>query len=112
MAVTIYSSATEYLRNDITELVGGSVADIVSVGVYHASNANTVPAVAEFDAATLVDGVSDPDNPLAEDGKVTIISLIGPRGGIELSSGVYQRYVLISTADEDIIRRPDTITVS
>ncbi len=50
---------------------------------------------------------------LQEGTKIDILSLIGPTGGqVNLPvAGTYQRWVLITTAAERIIRRPDTIEV-
>lgn len=107
----IYRSATEYLANELT-ILRGSVADILTVGVHHAVDPNTIPAVADFIEVTLVDGVTNPSDPLAEAGKIDVLSLIGPRAGdVTLTAGDYQRYVLVTTASEDIIRRVDTVTV-
>jgi len=110
MALTLHAAGTEYVRNAIT-LIDAEVTDVASVGVFH-GDANEIPTVAQFLAAQLVDGVNDPDNPLATPDAVTVVSLIGPRGGVEaLTPGTYQRWVLVTTANEDIIRRVDTITV-
>jgi hypothetical protein len=105
--VQIANSGTEYLANEIT-LMRGVVGDISSVGVYHDINPNTVPAVIDFDTCDLV---FSPD-PLAEGSKIDVLSLIGPRGGVAtLAAGDYQRWVLIVTAAEDIIRKVDVVTV-
>lgn len=108
MSVTAYKSGTEYFANEIT-LLRGVVGDIVSVGVFHTTNPAQIPIVANFTAVTLVPG----SGPLADGTKIDILSLIGPRGGdVNLTvPGDYQRWVLITTATEDIIRRPDVITV-
>lgn len=106
MVVSLFTTGTEYVANELT-LTRGSVTDIVSVGVYHTTNPATVPTVAQFTAATLV----KPGDALAEGTKIDVLSLIGPRGGASLAAGDYQRWVLVSTATEDIIRRPDTITI-
>lgn len=111
MTVQLFHSATEYVANSIT-LTRGTVADITAVGVYHDTDPSVVPAVEDFTTVTLVDGTTSPPDPLAEAGKVDVLSLIGPRGGdATLAPGDYQRWVLISTATEDIIRKTDTVTV-
>lgn len=108
----IYRSATEYAANELT-IVRGSVADIVAVGVYHDTDPGVVPTIAQFTTVTLVDGVANPSDPLAEAGKIDVMSSIGPKVGADLSltPGIYQRWVLVQTADEDIIRRPDTLEI-
>ena len=107
----LYRSATEYLANAIT-IQRGSASDILTVGVYHTSDPSAIPEVEDFTQVTLVDGVSDPDNPLAVPGVIDVVSLVGPRGGdVVLTQGDYQRYVLVTTATEDIIRRVDTVTI-
>lgn len=112
MTLTFYAAGTEYAANQIT-LLRGSAADIVSVGVYHDTDPSVRPEVADFTAVTLVDGTEEPLPALAEDGKIDVLSLIGARvsADVTLTPGDYQRWVLISTADEDIIRPVDTITV-
>jgi hypothetical protein len=111
MAVELFTSATEYVANELT-ILRGTVDDIVSVGVYHTTTPNDIPTVAEFTTVTLADGTADPPDPLAEGGKIDVMSLIGPRSGdVTLTPGDYQRYVLVVTATEDIIRRVDTVEV-
>lgn len=111
MALEQYAGGTEDLANEVT-LHRGNVADILTVGVYHSLNPNISPAVADFTTVQLVDGVTDPDDPLAEAGKIDILSLVGPRSGdVELAAGDWQRFTLISTAREDIIRKIDTVTI-
>lgn len=108
----IYRSATEYAGNAVT-LSRGTVDDIVSVGVYHDTDPGVVPAVEDFTVVSLVDGTAEPPDALSELGVIDVLSLIGPRDGdLDLATpGDYQRWVLVTTAAEDIIRRPDTITV-
>lgn len=111
MAATIPSTSTEYAANAMT-ITRGTAADITAVGVYHTTNAASVPAVADFTEVVLV----APGDPLADStlpaGAYDILSLVGPRSGdVTLTPGTYQRWVLISTATEDIIRKIDTITV-
>ena len=54
----------------------------------------------------------EPGDDLADGTNLDVLSLIGPRGGDEqLAPGDHQRWVLISTATEDKIRRVDVITV-
>lgn len=108
MSVSLYKSGTEYVANELT-FTRGTVDDIVSVGVYHTTNPATIPVVADFTTVVLVEGTG----PLAEGTKIDILSLIGPRAGhVNLSTpGDYQRWTLVVTATEDIIRRPDVIEV-
>ncbi len=107
MPVTVYSTGTEYLSNEIT-MLRGTIADITSVGVYHTLAPNEVPTVAQF--TTVVKVV--PGDALAEGTKNDVASRIGARtGAIPLTAGDWQRFVLLVTTDEDIIRYIDTITV-
>lgn len=109
--VEIFSTGTEYVANELT-ITRGSVDDIVSVGVYHTADPEEIPDVEDFTEVTLVDGTAVPPDSLAEAGKIDVLSLIGPRNGdVTLAAGDYQRWVLVTTATEDIIRRPDTLTV-
>lgn len=108
---TIYSSGTEYAANALT-ILRGTVSDITSVGVYHTLDAEEIPVVGDFTTVTLVDGTAEPPDALSEAGIIDVLSLIGPRAGdVTLTPGVYQRWVLIVTATEDIIRRPDTLEI-
>lgn len=108
---TLYHTGTEWTANQLT-LTRGSVSAITSVGVYHNTDPSVVPTVADFVTVRLVDGtIPDPD-PLAEVGFIDIITLVGPRGGdITLMTGDWQRWCLVSTATEDIIRPTDVIEV-
>ncbi len=107
MAVTLYSTGTEYVMNEIT-MLRGTNADIVSVGVFHSITPNAVPSVAQFTTVTLV----KPGDALAEGTKTDIASRIGARtGAIALAAGDYQRFCLITTASEDLVRFVDTVTV-
>jgi hypothetical protein len=106
MALTLYATGTEYTANAIT-LRRGSVADILSVGVYHTTDPDVVPAVGDFQTVTLV---MQP-NPLADGNNVDILSLVGAEGDVILGPGTYQRWCLVTTATERIIRRVDTIVV-
>jgi hypothetical protein len=107
----LYHTGTEFTANRVT-LSRGTVADIVSVGVYHNVDPNVVPDVADFTAVLLVDGTVPSPDPLAEVGFIDIVSLIGPRGGdLTLTAGDWQRWVKISTASEDVLRPTDVITV-
>lgn len=109
---TLYHTATEYTANQLT-LLRGTVSDIVSVGVYHNIDPNTVPLVSDFTTVTLVDGTTTPLPPLAESGIIDVVSLVGPRSGqVNLTAaGTYQRWVLVKTAAEDIIRAVDTVII-
>lgn len=107
MAATIYSTATEYIANAIT-VIRGSVDDIIDVGVYFNLNPNITPAVSDFVSTRLV----KPGSPLAQGTNTDVLSLIGPRSGdLALAPGVYQVWVLLRTATEDIIRKVDTLEV-
>lgn len=116
MALTLYSTGTEYTSNAIT-LLRGTVASITSVGVYHNSNPATVPTVADFTSVKLADGTNSGSEyyALAIPGEVDVVALIGPKAGADLSLAggdvSYQRWVLVQTTAEDIIRAADTITV-
>lgn len=116
--VTLYNTGTEYLANELT-LLRGSVTNIVSVGVAMISNPNTVPAVAAFTSVLLISPTTTPGHALLEGTKIDVVSKIGPGGGAvtaghfpALTAGDYQRWVLVTTADEHIIRRPDTVTIA
>ncbi|MGH3439515.1 MAG: hypothetical protein ACRDRN_24045 [Sciscionella sp.] len=113
MAVSLYHTGTEYVLNQIT-FTRGSLADVVTVGVYHSTTPTIVPAVTDFTTVTLADGTATPPNALAIAGQIDVVSLIGPKTGADLAMatpGDYQRFVLVSTAKEDIIRKVDVITV-
>lgn len=112
MAVTLYSTGTEYTSNAIT-LIRGTVADITSVGVYHNVDPATIPTIVNFITVTLADGTTNPPNPLAVVGEIDVVALIGPKAGADLvlAAGTWQRWILVRTAAEDIIRKVDTITV-
>lgn len=103
----IFHTATEYVANQLT-ITRGTVADIVSVGVHHAVDPNEIPAVADFTAVSLVYG----EDPLADGDRIDVLSLVGPRNGdVDLTPGDYQRWVLVTTDTEDIIRRAGTLEV-
>lgn len=112
MAVTLYNTATEYVANAIS-ITRGTVSDILSVGVYHNTNPATIPAVGDFTTVQLVDGTEIPLPPLGEAGFIDILSLIGPGGSadVDLAPGDWQRWCLITTAAENVIRKVDTITI-
>ncbi|MGH1563014.1 hypothetical protein [Mumia sp. DW29H23] len=104
MAVTIASTATENVSN-LMPILHGTAADVTAVGVFHTTNPATTPTVDNF---VIVTGVP------SSDGKsVDIQSLIGPRDGdLTLAVGEHQRWLLVKTATEDIIRKaPDTVKV-
>lgn len=103
----IFSTATEYIANAIS-LTRGSYADIVSVGTFFTTDPLVVPTPAQFTAATLV----APTHPLGDGVNYDVVTLVGPRGGaVSLPPGDYQVWVLIKTANEDIIRRVDVLEV-
>lgn len=105
---TLYKAGTEYVANEIT-FTRGTVADITAVKVYHTTNPSYLPVISDFTAVTLVPGTGA----LAEGTKIDVLSLIGPKAGqvVITVPGDYQRWVLVQTAAEDIIRRPDVITI-
>jgi hypothetical protein len=106
MAITLYSPGTEYTANAIT-MKRGSAADITWVGVYHGVDPNHTPTLADFQQSTLV----VPPNPMADGSNIDILTLVGPGGDIQLVAGVYQRWALVKTATENIVRKLDTVTV-
>jgi hypothetical protein len=111
VAVTLYSTATEYTSNALTFL-RGSQANVTGVGVYHSLNPNIVPTVAEFTTVTLADGTTIPPNPLAIPGEIDVVALVGPGGQVTgLTTGDWQRFVLVQTINENIIRAVDVITI-
>lgn len=105
----LYTTATEYLANALT-FTRGTVDDIASVGVYHTVDVDEVPDELDFHACLLV----EPGDALAEGSNIDVLSLIGPGVGAHdtLTAGVYQRWVLIKTSTETIIRKVDTVTVT
>lgn len=107
MMATMYRTATQYVANAIT-LRRGTYGDITLVGVYHDTDPSVIPNVSDFTEVLLV----NEEDELGETGFTDVLSLIGPRGGVEtLAPGDYQRYVLVSTATEDIIERVDVLTI-
>jgi hypothetical protein len=112
VAVTLYHTGTEYTSNSIT-LLRGIKADILDVGVYHNVNPLYVPQVTDFTIVTLADGTITPPSDLAVAGELDIVALIGPKAGAQLllAAGIYQRWVLVQTAYQDLIRAVDTVTV-
>ncbi|NJP27118.1 hypothetical protein FLW53_23535 [Microbispora sp. SCL1-1] len=107
----MFHTGTEWLANTIT-ITRGTVADITTVGVYHSLDPNVIPEVEDFTTVQLVDGTAPDPDPLAQAGLVEALSLIGPRNGdLVLDPGDWQRFVLVQTATEDIIRKIDVITV-
>lgn len=107
MPVSIPHTGTEYVANELT-FSRGSVADVTSVGVFHTNDPSVIPLVNQFTTVMLV----KPGDAQAEGTKIDVLSLIGPRAGhVTLAAGTYQRWVLVKTATEDIMRRPDTIEV-
>ena len=124
MAVSIYSTATEYIANAIT-LTRGAVADIKSVGIYVNTAPNTVPTAAQFTQVTLVDGTVTPLPPLAVPGEIDVVTKVGPGAPVNgaipavppgdlatLTAGSYQVWILIRTASETVIRKVDTLTIT
>lgn len=107
--VAVFANGTEYLANAITFTRGTSAA-ITAVGVYHNVNPATVPTVAAFTLVSLV----KPGDALADGLNTDVLSLIGPKVGAHLllAAGTYQRWVLVQTSTEDIIRKVDTVDVT
>ena len=109
MAIEIFNTATEYLSNSLT-FTRGSVDDVLMVGVFHSLDPNEVPAENDFIEVTLV----EPGDPLAQGNTVDVLSLVGPASvnpNIVLTPGDYQRWVLVKTSTEIIIRKVDVVTV-
>jgi hypothetical protein len=106
VAVTLVSTGTEYVANSVT-LTRGDPSSITRVGVFHTTDPLHIPTPEEFTTVQIV----APTDPLGDGINTDILTLIGPRGDIVLAKGDYQRWILVVTADEDIIRRPDTISV-
>lgn len=118
MAVTKSRFGTEFSANAIT-FTRGTSAQITAVGVYHDTDPDADPNVAAFTTVTLV----EPGDPLGETGKIDVLSLIGPKAGADLNLAgptnpgdppiEYWRWVLVQTAQEDIIRGPiDKVTIT
>lgn len=105
----LFSTATEFLANELI-FTRGSAADILSVGVFHTQDPLKVPAANEFTEVALV---HQPTDPLAEGSKIDVLSLVGPGTGADLSlvAGDWQRWVLVQTAKETIIRKVDMVSV-
>lgn len=107
--VAVFATGTEYLANAITLTRGTSTA-ITAVGVYHNINPAIVPTVAQFTMVQLV----KPGDALADGTNTDVLSLVGPKLGahLALTPGDWQRWVLVQTAAEDVIRKVDVVTVS
>lgn len=107
--VALFNTATEYLANAIT-ISRGAVTDITAVGVYHNINPAIVPTVAQFTTVLLV----KPGDPLADGTNIDVLSLIGSKVGahLALTAGDWQRWVLVQTASENVIRKVDVVTVT
>lgn len=105
----LYSTATEYLANSLT-FTRGTVEDILRVGVYHTLDPLEVPAELDFVTVDLV----EPGDPLAQGDTVDVLSLIGPGAGahLALTPGPWQRWVLVKTTTEVIIRKVDVVEVT
>jgi hypothetical protein len=109
MAVQIYSTATEYLANSLT-FARGSIDDVIKVGVYHTLNPSFIPQESDFIEVDIV----GPGDALAQGDTIDVLSLIGPASlnpTIVLAPGDYQRWVLVKTATEVIIRKVDLVEV-
>lgn len=113
MAVTLFSTATEYIAVPIT-LGRGTTSSISSVGMFLTTGAST-PAVGAFTTVLLVDGTGTPPLPaLAIAGEVDVMALVGPGAGSNfnaLTTNTYQIWILVTTANETIIRKCDTLTI-
>ncbi len=113
MAVTLYHSATEYIAVPIT-LGRGAVSSISSVGMYLDVTLVVIPTVGQFTTVLLVDGTAPSPPALAVVGEVDVLALVGPGAGSNfnaLSVGTYQIWILVTTANETIIRKCDTLTL-
>jgi hypothetical protein len=118
MAVELLSTATEYTSNALTFTRGGP-QNVTAVGVYHTTDLEEIPTVGDFTTVQIIDGVSDPENPIAQEGVIDVVALIGPEVGadVALVPGTYQVWVLVQTEGvggypgESIIRQADVITV-
>jgi hypothetical protein len=108
MAIQLFTTGTEYVANAIT-LSRGTSAAITGVGVYHNTDPTVKPTVAQFTMVTLV----KPGDALADGTNLDVLSLIGPKSGahLALTPGSYQRWILVQTATEDVIRKVDVIEV-
>jgi hypothetical protein len=106
--VELYSTATEFLANAIT-LTRGTAADITAVGVYHTLTPTEVPEESDFTEVLLV----EPGDPLAEGTNLDVLSLVGPAvtADLVLAAGDWQRFVMVKTASETIIRKVDVVTI-
>jgi hypothetical protein len=112
VSATLYHTGTEYLSNSLT-FIRGTKADVLNVGVYHTTNPGYIPQVTDFTSVTLADGTTSTPSNLAIPGELDVVSLVGPKSGAQLTlaAGVYQRWVLVQTAAQDVIRSVDTVTV-
>ncbi len=113
MAVTLYHSATEYIAVPIT-LGRGTVASISSVGMYLDPTLAAIPTVGSFTTVLLVDGTTLPLPALGVSGEVDVLALVGPGAGSNfaaLTVTTYQIWILVTTANEQIIRKCDTLTI-
>ena len=112
MAVTLYHTGTEYTSNAITFL-RGTKADITAVGVYHNTDPTHIPLIADFIIVTFADGVKVPADALAIPGELDVVARIGPKAGadVNLAAGTYQRWVLVQTSTQDLIRAADTVII-
>lgn len=109
MVAELFSTATEYLSNSLT-FTRGSVNDVVNVGVYHTQDPLEVPSEANFIPADLI----LPGDPLSQGNQIDVVTLIGPGPGSHdvLTPGDWQRWVMVKTPTETIIRRKDTVVVT
>lgn len=107
MAGPLYG--TEYVAQEIT-FIRGTVGDVNSVGIYLDVDPNASPEAGDFTACDLVMA----PNPLAEDDKVDILALIGPKTGsvLDPAPGDYQVWGLVTTDTEEIIRKTGTLEVA
>ena len=112
MPVTLYHTATEYTSNAIT-LLRGAKTDITAVGIYHNVNPSYIPLVSNFIIVTLADGTKVPPDTLAIPGELDVVARIGPKSGadVNLTAGTYQRWVLVQTSTQDMIRAADTVII-
>lgn len=108
MVVEIPRGGTEYVGDPIT--VGrGSINDILTSKSFHTQDPTIKPIVADFvDPASVIRSST---NPLWA-GVTEVVTRVGPRGEVTLAPGDWQRWVLLSTADEDIIEATGVVTIT
>jgi len=107
MGISQYHGETKYIGDPIT-MLRGTVADILTVKTLHTAAGQPSPAPADFTETAIL--VADASHPLWA-GTPEVVTHLGPRGDVILTVGDWQRWVLLSTADEDEIDAPSTVTI-